>query len=111
MSILDKYKETLKEQGINTRLATQKHLKPNIYFIVLLAAAIIAAPSYFLLYENYNTCSIYSVGITGGTASRGIIGPFSLNCATDFALYSVVASLIIIIISLLFLKVLKIKYR
>lgn len=109
MGLADKYKEKLKEEGINANFATYRPKKDPTRLILAIVIVAIAVPSYLLVFQNYNSCSAYSTSVSGGAVSTNstITNSFSFKCATNTALYSSVAALAIAVVSLLVLKIIR----
>ena len=92
MSLVDRYKEVLKSQGINANIERYKPKKDRTMTIIALVAIAIMLPLYFIVFQNYSACSvaanaIYNQNISA-TNSSTLSSPFSLKCATNSALYS-----------------------
>lgn len=112
MGLSEKYKEVLRSQGINANIESYKPKKDRTYLIIFIAAIIISVPSYFFVFQNYNSCSSaanYISTNTGQSNSSAVTNSFSFKCGTNSILYSVTIALIIAVILLLILKALKAK--
>ncbi|MCL5101256.1 MAG: hypothetical protein M1348_01440 [Candidatus Parvarchaeota archaeon] len=110
MGLSENYKETLKSSGIKSDLETYKPKRRHVYIIILIVVIAIAAPTYFLIFQNYTTCygaANYLSMNTSGSNAQTITNSFSFKCGMNSILYSSIIALVIAIISLFLLKVLK----
>ncbi|MCL4398748.1 MAG: hypothetical protein M1322_04090 [Candidatus Parvarchaeota archaeon] len=105
MSLADKYREELKSQGINVEIKGIKIKKDRTKLILILIGIALAIPIYFLIFTNYNSCSIYALALSGGVSS--VSGSFYFKCGLNAIMYSVSAVLLISIILLIILKVIR----
>ncbi|EEZ92994.1 MAG: hypothetical protein BJBARM4_0380 [Candidatus Parvarchaeum acidiphilum ARMAN-4] len=105
MGLSDKYREELKSQGINVEIQSVKLKKDHTKWILAAIAVIIAIPLYFLIFTNYNSCSISAAALSGSTSS--ISGSFYFKCGLDSAMYSVSAAILVFLIVLIALKLLR----
>jgi len=106
MSLADKYKEELKSQGINVEINSIKIKKDRTKLILSLIGIVLAVPLYFLIFMNYNSCSVYAatlLGTTGGGSS--LSGSFYFKCGLDAAMYSVSAAILIFLVLLIAIKI------
>lgn len=111
MGLVDRYKEVLKAQGINANIESYKPKKDYTKIIIILIAIAIMLPLYFLVFQNYNACSItanlLSNQNSGATNSSAVTSSFSFKCATNSILYSASIALVVVIICSLFYKGIK----
>ena len=105
MGLADKYKEVLKSRGVKIDLTTYKPKPSHLHLILALIALALIVPSYFFVYQNYDTCSSSAgTSIIVAENSAIVTNPLKLNCGIDTALYSATIALMIAIIVLLTLK-------
>ncbi|MGC8533309.1 MAG: hypothetical protein ACP5MV_01620 [Candidatus Parvarchaeum sp.] len=108
MSLADKYKEELKSQGINVEINSIKIKKDRTKLILAIIGIALAIPIYFLIFTNYNSCSIYAAALSstaGGTPS--ISGSFYFKCGLNAIMYSVSAAILIFIVLLIAVKIIR----
>ncbi|MCW1294425.1 MAG: hypothetical protein OH338_00070 [Candidatus Parvarchaeota archaeon] len=108
MSLADKYKEELKSQGINVEINSVKIKKDRTKLILAIIGIALAIPLYFLIFTNYNSCSIYAAALSsasGGVSS--ISGSFYFKCGLDAIMYSVSAAILIFLVLLIILKIVR----
>ncbi len=108
MSLADNYKKELKSQGINVEINNIKIKKDRTKLILIIIGIILVIPLYFLIFTNYNSCSIAASSLSSTTKGiSSISSSFYFKCDLDAAMYSVSAALIISIILLIILKIIK----
>jgi len=108
MSLADKYKEELKSQGINVEINSIKIKKDRTKLIIAVIGIALAIPLYFLIFTNYNSCSVAAAALSGTTKGiSSISGSFYFKCSLNAVMYSVSAALIISIILLIILKIIR----
>ncbi|MCL4376173.1 hypothetical protein M1558_01625 [Candidatus Parvarchaeota archaeon] len=108
MSLADKYREELKSQGINVEINSVKIKKDRTKLILLIIGIALAIPLYFLIFTNYNSCSIYAATLSSTTSSvSSVSGSFYFKCGLNSIMYSVSAALLIFLILLIALKIIR----
>ena len=109
MSLVDKYSEELKSQGIDINMHGTKIKKDRTKLFLVIIGAAIAIPIYSLIFANYNACIVYAGSLSTSSAgsSSSLMGSFSLKCGTNSVMYSVSAAILIFIILMLILKILR----
>ncbi|MCL4391610.1 hypothetical protein M1112_02855 [Candidatus Parvarchaeota archaeon] len=109
MSLVDKYKEELKSQGITVDIRGTNPKKDRTKLILIIVGLALSIPIYFLIFTNYNSCSAYAVSLSNSTAgsSSYTTESFSLKCGINSVMYSVSAALLIFIVLLILLKIFK----
>ena len=105
MGLSDKYREELKSQGINVDIKGVKLKKDHTKWVLAAIAVIVAIPLYFLIFTNYNSCSISAAALSGGVSSAA--GSFYFKCGLNSAMYSVSAAILIFLVVLIALKILR----
>ncbi|MEM0143166.1 MAG: hypothetical protein QXL94_04345 [Candidatus Parvarchaeum sp.] len=106
MSLVDKYKEELKSQGINVDIKGTKIKKDRTKLILAIIGILIAIPIYFLIFTNYNACIVSANDLSSSTAGPvSSAGSFYLKCGVNSIMYSISAALLIFIILLILMKV------
>ncbi len=103
MGLADSYKETLKAQGYDVKLESYKKPKSHTKLIIFVIVVVIAMPSSFFIFNNFNACQMQVTQINGQNQTS-LSTPFSLKCATNTTLYSVATVIGSVIAILLFLK-------
>lgn len=108
MSLSDKYKEELKSQGINVEINSIKIKKDRAKLILIIIGIVLAVPLYFLIFTNYNSCSISAAALSSTTKGiSSISGSFYFKCGLNAVMYSVSAALLISIILLILFKIIR----
>ena len=108
MSLVDKYKEELKKEGVEINIQGTKIKKDRTKLFITLIRIALVVPIYFVIFSNYNSCIMYATNLSGSTSSSTTLtGSFYLKCGVNSIMYSVSAALVIFIILLLILKVIK----
>ncbi len=108
MSLADKYREELKSQGINVEIKSIKIKKDRTKLFLAIIGIVLAVPLYFLIFTNYNSCSVTAAALSSSTAGvSSISGSFYFKCGLNAIMYSVSAALLIAIILLIILKITK----
>ncbi|EFD93168.1 MAG: hypothetical protein BJBARM5_0037 [Candidatus Parvarchaeum acidophilus ARMAN-5] len=107
MSLVDRYREELKSQGINVDIQGTKIKKDRTKLFLFIIGAAIAIPVYFLIFTNYNACVVYAGNLSAvsGGSSSALNGSFYLKCGVNSIMYSVAAALLIFIILLILMKI------
>ena len=104
MGLADRYKEELKKQGIDVKIDAYRPPKYHDKVIAFLIIVIIGTPFYYLVYNNYRSCTLFESPLPSINGS--VISTASgLKCGTNTILYSVVIAIFIVICVLLFLKI------
>ena len=108
MGLADNYREELKSQGINVEISSVKIKKDRTKLILAVIGIALAFPLYFLIFTNYNSCSIYASALSRITSSpSSISGSFYFKCGLNAVMYSVSAALLIFLVLLIILKVIR----
>jgi ABC-type Fe3+ transport system permease subunit len=108
MGLVDRYKEELKSQGIDVNIKGTKLKKDRTNLLLGIIGAAMAIPIYFLIFTNYNECTVYAGKISGVSSATG---SFYLKCGVNSMMYSVAAALLIFIVILVILKALRSRSR
>jgi ABC-type Fe3+ transport system permease subunit len=106
-NLIDRYKETLKEQGVRKSVPAYKIKKDKTTLFLLIVVLAVGLPLYLLIFQNYSSCTVYDNGLLSVEGSIG--APFNLyiNCGVNTLMYSIAAALFIAIMVFLILKALK----
>ena len=108
MSLADRYKEELKSQGINVEINSIKIKKDRTKLFLIIIGIVLALPLYFLIFTNYNSCSVTAAALSSTTKGiSSISGSFYFKCGLNAVMYSFSAALIISIILLIILKIMR----
>ncbi len=109
MGLADRYKETLKNEGVNVKIDTYKRKADKTKLYVAIIVVAFGIPLFFMISQNYSYCTADATNILHSYGGSGVGGSFYLKCGTNAALYSSAAFLVLAISAMLMIKI--VKYR
>ncbi len=107
MSLVDNYREELKSEGVDINIHGSKIKKDRTKLLLIVIGIVLAVIIYYIIFNNYNACTIYASSISSSSGSSTLSGSFYLKCGTDAIMYSVSAALLIFIVLLISMKIIK----
>lgn len=109
MGLIDRYKDSLKREGIHENLQVYKvrHNRKNVFLVLLVL--VVGIPTYFLIFRSYGACTVNAKALSLVNTSSVLNNGFSVGCGVDAAMYAVIAALAIALLVFIVLKSMRYK--